>query len=112
MYARGNLGGQLPAVADSSSYARPIFFYRRMLLHGHICLLLGLSFIGRWYSVVSMLGRIVALSSIASMCALFFIWQTATPATIGPVGILFVFIFMYLSALGLLTFFLFGLSKL
>lgn len=59
-----------------------------------------------------MLGKIIALGSIVSMCALFFLWQTTTPATIGPVGILFVFIFMYLSVLGVLTFFLFSLNKL
>lgn len=61
---------------------------------------------------MSMLGKIVAVSSVISFSALFLILQMTTPATIGPVGILFVFVFMYLSVLGLLTFFIFGVSKL
>lgn len=37
--------------------------------------------------------------------------QTTTPATIGPLGILFVFILLYVSVLGVLTFLLFGCSR-
>lgn len=37
--------------------------------------------------------------------------QTTTPATIGPLGILFVFVLMYMSALSVLTFLLFAASK-
>ena len=58
-----------------------------------------------------MLGKAVASSSIVSIFILFFLWQSTTPATIGPIGILLVFIFMYLSALGVLTFFLLGINR-
>ena len=61
---------------------------------------------------MSMLGKIVASSSIVSIFILFFLLQTSTPATIGPIGILLVFIFMYLSVLGMLTFFLLGINRL
>jgi hypothetical protein len=37
--------------------------------------------------------------------------QTTTPATIGPLGILLVFILLYVSVLGVLTFLLFGCGK-
>jgi hypothetical protein len=37
--------------------------------------------------------------------------QTTTPATIGPLGILLVFILLYVSALGVLTFLVFGCSR-
>lgn len=60
---------------------------------------------------MSMLGKIVALSSIISIFILFFLWQTTTPAAIGPVGILLVFVLMYLSVLGILTFLLLGLNR-
>ena len=59
-----------------------------------------------------MLGRIVAVSSIVSMLFLVLLLQVTTPATIGPLGILVVFILMYVSVLGVLTFLLFGISKL
>jgi hypothetical protein len=38
--------------------------------------------------------------------------QVSTPTTAGPLGILIVFIFMYVLALGVLTFFIFWISKL
>jgi len=60
---------------------------------------------------VSMLGKIVALTSIVSIFVLFFLWQTTTPATIGPMGILLIFVFMYLSVLGILTFLLLGINR-
>ena len=59
----------------------------------------------------NMLGKIVVSSSIVAVVLLVVLLQTTTPATIGPLGILVVFILMYLSVLGLLTFLLFGISK-
>ena len=61
--------------------------------------------------VGSMLGKIVVSSSIIAMVLLTVLLQVTTPATIGPLGILIVFILMYLSVLGLLTFLLFTVSK-
>ena len=59
-----------------------------------------------------MLAKIIALSVIASVVLLTIVLQTTTPTTIGPLGILVVFIFMYIAALGVLTFLIFGGSKL
>jgi hypothetical protein len=58
-----------------------------------------------------MLGRVVAISSVLAMVVLFILWQNTTPSTIGPLGVLFVFVLMYVSVLGVLTFLLFGLNK-
>jgi hypothetical protein len=51
-----------------------------------------------------MLGKIVALISSTATLLLIMLLYTTTPTTIGPLGILMVFILMYLSALGVLTF--------
>lgn len=59
-----------------------------------------------------MLGKIVATSSIVAVILLVIVLQATTPATIGPLGILFVFILMYMSVLGALTFLIFGASQL
>lgn len=59
-----------------------------------------------------MLGRLVAIVSLVAVVSLFVLLQMTTPATIGPLGILIVFILMYTSALGVLTFLLYGGSKL
>jgi len=58
------------------------------------------------------LGKIIAVSSILSFLMLALFIQNTTPSTIGPLGILFVFILMYVSVLGVLTFLIFGLSHL
>lgn len=59
-----------------------------------------------------MLIRFLTISFIASCMILAIILQTTTPATIGPLGILIVFILMYMSVLSVLTFFIFSVSKL
>lgn len=59
-----------------------------------------------------MLGRLVAIVSLVAVVSLFVLLHMTTPATIGPLGILIVFILMYASALGVLTFLLYGGSKL
>jgi len=58
-----------------------------------------------------MLGRIIAISLVSAIVLLAVLLQTTTPAAIGPLGILIVFILLYVSVLGVLTFLLFGLSK-
>ena len=58
-----------------------------------------------------MLGRAIAISMVGAIVLLAVLLQTTTPATIGPLGILFVFILLYVSVLGVLTFLLFGCSR-
>jgi hypothetical protein len=57
-----------------------------------------------------MLGRILFIVTVIAAVLLGVIFQTTTPATIGPLGILFVFILMYTVALGVLTFLIFSVS--
>lgn len=59
-----------------------------------------------------MLGKVLASLSLVAFVLLSAILQSTSPSTIHPIGILFVFVLMYLLALGVLTFFVFGLSKL
>jgi hypothetical protein len=59
-----------------------------------------------------MLGRTIALSVVAAIVALAIFLLSTQPASVGPVGILFVFILMYVSVLGVLTFLIFGISRL
>jgi hypothetical protein len=61
--------------------------------------------------VRNMLGKVVTISSIVAMLLLAILLYTTAPATAGPLGILIVFILMYVSALGVLTFFLYGASR-
>lgn len=57
--------------------------------------------------VKDMLGRILAISLTIAVMLLIILLQTTTPATIGPLGILIVFILMYVSVLCALTFLLY-----
>lgn len=61
--------------------------------------------------VGNMLGKIVAITSVTAMILLSVLLYTTAPAQAGPFGILAVFILMYVSALGVLTFFLYGTSR-
>lgn len=58
------------------------------------------------------MGRVIAAVSVAAAVALVIMLQTTAPSTIGPLGILVVFILMYLSVLGVLTFLLYRGSRL
>jgi hypothetical protein len=58
-----------------------------------------------------MAGKFIATSGVIAIVILAIILQTTTPATIGPLGLLFVFILLYVAALSALTFFIFGLSR-
>lgn len=58
-----------------------------------------------------MLGKIVATSAVLAAVTLVVIVNTTTPTDIGPLGILLVFVLMYTSVLGALTFLLYILSK-
>lgn len=57
-----------------------------------------------------MLGKVLAVLSLLAFALLSAIIYTTTPATIHPVGILIVFVFIYVLALGVLTFFIVGAS--
>lgn len=61
---------------------------------------------------MNMLGRVLAISVTVAVVLLTVILQTTTPATIGPLGILIVFVLMYVSAVGMLTFLLWSASRL
>lgn len=59
-----------------------------------------------------MWGKIIVFSSVLATACLIFLLQTTTPATIGPLGILLVFVLMYIAALGVLTFLIVGVQRL
>ena len=61
--------------------------------------------------VRNMLGKVAIVGLIVAATLLSVLLQTTTPPTIGPFGILVVFILMYVLVLGALTFLLFGGSR-
>ena len=60
----------------------------------------------------NMLKRVLSLSLIGSIGILAILVQTTTPSTIGPVGVLIVFILLYVGVLSALTFVLYKASQL
>lgn len=58
-----------------------------------------------------MLGRLIGVSTIFAVVALWVMLQITAPSTAGPLGVLLIFIFLYVLVLGLLTFLLFGISR-
>ncbi len=58
-----------------------------------------------------MLEKSVAIITITSLCLLIVLLNISTPTTIGPLGILTVFILAYLSSLGVMTYFIYGFSR-
>jgi hypothetical protein len=58
-----------------------------------------------------MLEKIVAIITITSLCLLIVLLNTTVPTAVGPFGILAVFIFAYLSSLGVMTYFLYAISR-
>jgi hypothetical protein len=59
-----------------------------------------------------MLPRIIATLSLASLCVLSAMLTFTTPASAGPFGLLVIFITAYLTFIGLISFFLYGIAKL
>lgn len=59
-----------------------------------------------------MLPRIIATISLASMIILALVLTLTSPATAGPFGLLVLFISAYLSFVGVISFFLFGVNRL
>jgi uncharacterized membrane protein len=59
-----------------------------------------------------MLPRIIATLSLASLCVLSLMLTFTSPASAGPFGLLVIFISAYLTFLGVISFFLFGMNRL
>jgi len=59
-----------------------------------------------------MLPRLIATISLASLCVLSFMLTFTSPADAGPFGLLVIFITAYLTFVGLISFFLFGINRL
>ena len=59
-----------------------------------------------------MLPRIIATLSLASLCLLSAMLTFTTPASAGPFGLLVIFLSAYLTFIGLISFFLYGITKL
>jgi hypothetical protein len=59
-----------------------------------------------------MLQRIIAIITVTSLCLLILMLVFTTPASAGPLGLLVIFISAYLTSLGLISFFLYGSSRL
>lgn len=58
-----------------------------------------------------MLQRVIAIITVVSLCLLTLMLVTTTPASAGPFGLLLIFITAYLTSLGLISFFLYGISR-
>lgn len=58
-----------------------------------------------------MLQKTLALITIVSLSLLVLMVSVTTPATAGPFGLLVIFISAYLACLGLISFFLYGVSR-
>lgn len=58
-----------------------------------------------------MLQRIIASITVVSLCLLALMLVLTTPASAGPFGLLVIFISAYLTTLGLISFFLYGITR-
>ena len=58
-----------------------------------------------------MLQRVIAIITVVSLCLLTLMLVTTTPASAGPFGLLLIFITAYLTSFGLISFFLYGISR-
>lgn len=58
-----------------------------------------------------MLGKVLATTTLIAFVLLSALLQSTSPSTIHPVGILVIFVLIYTLALGLLTFFIFGIGR-
>ena len=61
--------------------------------------------------ITEMLARLIATISLASLCVLSFMLTFTSPADAGPFGLLMIFITAYLTFVGLISFFLFGMNR-
>jgi len=54
---------------------------------------------------------IISILTVVSVCLLAVLLNTTTPISGGPFGILIIFVFAYLSLIGFVTYFLYGISR-
>ena len=57
-----------------------------------------------------MLKKIITIMSLASLCLLAFFLNMTSPSTANPFEILLIFAFAYMSSLGVVTYFIYGLN--
>ncbi|MEO8691184.1 MAG: hypothetical protein ABI397_00190 [Candidatus Saccharimonas sp.] len=91
------------AAGDPNSY----FYGVSLILRSLLWLLISLG----WYDSL-MLKKTLALSTLASFVVLLAFMQVTSPSTTHPIGLLFVFILLYMLALGVLTYILYVGSSL
>ena len=58
-----------------------------------------------------MLGKVLAISALSAFVLLSALIQSTSPSTIHPIGILGVFVLIYVLALGVLTFLIYGVGR-
>lgn len=58
-----------------------------------------------------MLQRVITIITLTSLCLLTLMLVFTTPASAGPFGLLLIFISAYLTCLGLISFFLYGVMR-
>lgn len=100
----------MPVAASCSSTHAPKYLYGWPVLVWTYGLLLRLScyFDG---IVKDMMKKILAISLVVSITLLIILMQTTTPATIGPLGILITFAFIYIAVVCGVTFLLFWIGR-
>lgn len=57
------------------------------------------------------MGQILAIATLIATMVLLVVFHTTTPSSVGPLGILFVFILMYVLTLGMLTFLIYTIGN-
>lgn len=57
-----------------------------------------------------MLKKVIPIITVVSLCLLIILLSTTAPSSVGPFGILIVFILGYMSSLGVVTYFLYSMS--
>lgn len=90
----------------ATEWATLIVVYTGVSLFLHSSL--GLQISLQWYSRC-MLGKVLALSTLCAFVLLSALFQSTSPSSIHPLGILLVFLLIYVLVLGALTFLLYGI---
>ena len=112
-------------------FTRPIFFpaaFAAMVHHIRLSLgllgkktrrfitnhcLAGKALNNKRYSIIAeMLQRVLATLSFVSLCLLIYLLTFTSPTNAGPLGLLAIFVSAYLTFVGLISFFLFGMNRL
>lgn len=104
---------QQPAAAGSLWFTRQIFLLAAFAATQALTCRSGLFQLLYENDIVTraMLKKLIAIITPVSLCLLIIMLNTTTPATAGPFGILAIFIFAYLSSLGLVTILIYLSSK-